>query len=377
MIESLILGLLAFSTIYYIYFISRVRLGLQSLRPAPPAKNQPVVTVIVAARDEEHSISQCLQSLIQQTYPSSNYEIIIVDDGSTDMTASLVRSFSELHDNIHLLSLPVGTERGRGRKPMAIAIGISQAAGEIILTTDADCMAPPRWIERMVNHFEENVVFVAGPVAEQVSDNFFSHLEQLEFLGLITTGAGLIGSGRPIICNGANLAYRKSAFHSVGGFGENGSSNDDESLMNRIVQRKIGKIVFAPESDAMIVTRSLNTSFISFLRQRIRWANKRGHYEDKSILITLVSLYLFFLTFLMTMLFIPLDQHLLLPVILAFGCKVIVDYFTLLSGAKLFLQRVSIFHFLIAEFFHVPYIVIAAAIGQLGSMQWRGRTIRR
>ena len=171
-----------------------------------------------------------------------------------------------------------------GRKPLAIAKGITQAAGEIILTTDADCIAPPRWIEIMVNHFEENVAFVAGPVAEQTSRNFFSKLEQLEFLGLITTAAGLIGSGRPIICNGANLAYRKSAFISVGGFGDNGSSNDDESLMNRMVHRNIGKIVFAPESDAVITTRSSNT-ITSFLRQRIRWANKRGHYEDKSILI--------------------------------------------------------------------------------------------
>jgi cellulose synthase/poly-beta-1,6-N-acetylglucosamine synthase-like glycosyltransferase len=377
MMISLTLGLLAIFTIHYVYFISRVRWGLLSLRSALPAKVQPVVTVIVAARDEEHSIGQCLQSLIQQTYPSSQYEIIIVDDGSTDMTASLVRSFSEHHENVHLLSLPVVTEREGGRKPLAIAIGISQAAGEIILTTDADCIAPPKWIERMVNHFEENVVFVAGPVAEQVSKNFFSQLEQLEFLGLITTGAGLIGSGRPIICNGANLAYLRSAFHSAGGFGESGSSNDDEFLMNRMLQRKIGKIVFAPESDAVIVTKSSNTTIDSFLRQRIRWANKRGRYEDKSILFTLVLLYLFFLSLMIAVLFIPFIQQLLLPVLFVFGFKVIVDYFTLRSGAKLFLQRVSMFHFLIAELLHVPYIVIAAAIGQLGSIQWRGRTIRR
>jgi cellulose synthase/poly-beta-1,6-N-acetylglucosamine synthase-like glycosyltransferase len=259
---------------------------------------------------------------------------------------------------------------------LAIAEGIAQAKGEIILTTDADCIAPPRWIEIMVNHFEDNVAFVAGPVAEQASANFFSKLEQLEFLGLITTAAGLIGSGRPIICNGANLAYRKSAFISVGGFGDKGSSNDDESLMNRIAQRAIGRIVFAPESDALITTRSSNT-MISFLKQRIRWANKRGRYEDKSIFFTLVSLYLFFLSLALTMLLIPLEHQLLLPVIIAFSGKALVDYFTLRSGAHLFLQRFPIFHFLIAELLHVPYIVIAAAIGQISSVRWKGRTIRR
>ena len=376
MIEIIALGLLTIFTIYYVYFITRIRIGLLSLHSAPSAGIQPIVTVIVAARNEEKSIGQCLQSLVQQTYPVNKYEIIIVDDGSTDTTASIVRSFSERYSNVHLLSLPIGIERGTGRKPLAIAESIAQASGSIILTTDADCIAPPRWIEIMVNHFEDNVAFVAGPVAEQASTNFFSKLEQLEFLGLITTAAGLIGLGRPIICNGANLAYRKSAFISVGGFGDNGSSNDDESLMNRMAQRDIGRIVFAPESDALIATRSSNT-MISFLKQRIRWANKRGRYEDKTIFFTLVSLYLFFLSLTLTVLLIPLEHQLLLPVIIAFSGKALVDYFTLRLGAHLFLQRFPIFHFLIAELLHVPYIVIAAAIGQISLMQWKGRTIRR
>jgi cellulose synthase/poly-beta-1,6-N-acetylglucosamine synthase-like glycosyltransferase len=376
MIEIIIFGLLIIFTIYYVYFITSIRIGLLSLQVAPSASIQPIATVIVAARNEEKSIAQCLQSLVQQTYPVNKYEIIVVDDGSIDMTASIVRSFSERYPNIHLLSLPVGAERENSRKPSAITKGIDQAIGEIILTTDADCIVPPRWIEIMVNHFENNVAFVAGPVAEQNCKNFFSKLEQLEFLSLITTAAGLIGSGRPIICNGANLAYRKDAFVAVGGFGKDGSSNDDESLMNRMILRKIGKIIFAPESDAVITTRSSNT-ITSFLRQRIRWANKRGHYEDKSILITLISLYLFFLSLALAVFLIPLEHQLLLPAIIAVMGKAFVDYFALRSGARLFLQRVPIFYFLIAEILHVPYIVVAAAIGQVSSMQWKGRTIRR
>ena len=376
MIEIIVLGLLTIFTIYYVYFILRIRIGLLSLRYAPTANIQPVLTVIVAARDEDKSIDQCLQSLVQQTYPSNKYEIIVVDDGSTDKTASIVHSFSQRYSNVHLLSLPAGTERGMGRKPLAIAKGIDQAAGEIILTTDADCIAPPKWVEIMANHFEDSVVFVAGPVLEQSSANLFSKLEQLEFLGLITTGAGLIGLGEPIICNGANLAYKKSAFISVGGFGDHGNSNDDESLMNKMVQRNTGRIVFAPESDAVIITRSSNT-LTSFLRQRIRWANKRGHYEDKIILLKLVSLYLYFLSITLTVLLIPLEQQLLLPVVLSFGGKVLVDFLTLRSGARMFLQRVPIFYFLIAELLHVPYIVITAALGQVSSMNWKGRTIRQ
>ena len=377
MIETITLGLLTIFTLYYIYFFTRIHRGLLSLHAAPSIITiQPIVTVIIAARDEEQSIDQCLQSLLRQTYPQKKFEILVVDDGSTDSTASIVKKYSELIPHIHLLTLPHGVDRQSGCKPLAIANGIAQAIGEIILTTDADCLVPPRWIEIMVNHFEEDVAFVAGPIAEQPSFNFFSQMEQLEFLGLITTAAGLIGSGRPIICNGANLAYRKEAFFSAGGFGNDGSSNDDESLMNRIAYRNIGRIVFAPESDAVITTQSSNT-ITSFLRQRIRWANKRGRYEKKSILVTLMALYLFFLSFALAVLLILFNTKLLLPVLLVFGSKVMIDYFILRSGARLFLQRVQVFHFLIAELLHVPYIVFASAIGQLSSLQWKGRIITR
>jgi cellulose synthase/poly-beta-1,6-N-acetylglucosamine synthase-like glycosyltransferase len=292
------------------------------------------------------------------------------------MTASVVKEYAKGHEIIHLITL--SDERGQktGCKPLAISEGIKQSTGEIILTTDADCIAPPKWIEIMVSHFEERVVFVAGPVAELPSRAFFSNLEQLEFLGLITTAAGLIGSGRPVICNGANIAYRKNAFLGVGGFGSGDTFNDDESLMNRMVHRNMGKIVFAPESDSVITTRSSNT-VLSFFKQRIRWANKRGRYEDKSIFVMLISLYFFFLSFAWNVLLTPVDPQLLFPVMVVFGGKIIVDYFTLRSGARLFKQHLSIPYFLIAELFHVPYIVIASAIGQLSTLQWKGRTIRR
>ena len=376
MIEIITLGVLSLSSVYYIYFITRVRIGLLSLRFARPQNIARHISVVVAARNEEKDIEKCLLSLLKQTYPTNRYEIIIVDDGSTDKTASIVKSFSERFANIHLLSLMFDSEHKIGRKPIALAKGIAQASGEIILTTDADCIVPPQWIEIMVIHFEEGVVFVAGPVAERDSNTFFAKMEQLEFLGLITTAAGLIGSGRPIICNGANLAYRKDAFIAIDGFNTESSSNDDESLMNKIVHRKIGKVVFAPEADGVVTTNSSNT-ISTFFRQRIRWANKRGHYEDKSILFTLVGLYIFFASMLLTMVLLFREPQLIQLFTVAFGGKILVDYFTLRSGARLFRQRIPIFHFLIAEFLQVPYIVIAAAIGQIASMQWKGRTIRR
>jgi len=376
MIKIITLGILFLSSIYYIYFIMRVRIGLLSLQFAQSPKNNFRISIVVAARNEEENIERCLKSLVSQTYPADNYEVIIVDDGSTDKTSSLVKSYSERYDNISHVPLIYDSSQKIGRKPIALAKGIAQANGEIILITDADCIVPPRWIEIMVNHFEDGVVFVAGPVAESDSNTFFSKMEQLEFLGLITTAAGLIGIGRPIICNGANLAYRKDAFAAVDGFNAESSSNDDEFLMNKMAYRKIGKIVFAPEADAVVTTRSSNT-LSTFFRQRIRWANKRGHYEDQSILFTLVGLYIFFASFLFTIIYMFREPLLLWPLLITFCGKLLVDYSALRSGARLFRQHIPIIHFLVAEFLHVPYIVIAAAIGQVAATNWKGRIIQR
>jgi cellulose synthase/poly-beta-1,6-N-acetylglucosamine synthase-like glycosyltransferase len=375
MIETTFVCLCIF-TFYYHFFIKRVRTGLLSLRSASPVKSFASVSVVIAARNEEKSIGSCLDSLINQSYPADKYEIIVVNDGSTDATASIVGSFTEKYPKVHLFSSADDSGKNAGSKPMAISKAISQASGEIILTTDADCLVPHKWIQIMAAHFEDDVVFVAGPVVEKSSDLFLSQLEGLEFLGLITAAAGLIGSGWPIICNGANLAYRRSVFIEINGFGNNPGSNDDESLMNRIFQKKIGKVVFAPEADAVVITHSSNT-FLSFLSQRIRWANKRGHYEDRSILISLVSLYFFFLSMLITAFLIPLSHWLLLPFAIAFTIKVVDDYLALDLAAKLFRRNVPIFYFIIAELLHVPYIVIAAAIGQISSIKWKGRTIKQ
>jgi cellulose synthase/poly-beta-1,6-N-acetylglucosamine synthase-like glycosyltransferase len=376
MIEIITLGCLALFSAFYIFFITRIRIGLYALRYSQPRSDRPMVSVIVAARNEAANIGRCLQALAQQTYAPSSFEIIVIDDGSTDDTPSIMKSYSERYSNIHPCFFSADHSDGQSRKPRAIEKGIELSKGEIILTTDADCLVPPRWIEIMINCFRDDVVFVAGPVVEREERSFFSRLEGLEFLGLVTTAAGLIGSGRPIICNGANIAYRKKAFAAVGGFTGDSSSNDDEFLMNKMVHRRIGRVVFAPDPDGVVVTSSANT-VATFFRQRLRWANKRGHYEDKTIMAILYALYLFFLSVVVVAALIPREPRLILPLSLVLVGKAIVDFFTLRSGARLFRQRIPLFHFFVAELLHVPYIVVTAAVGQFISMHWKGRTVRR
>ncbi len=368
--------LLVLLTMYYSWFLLRARAGLNRLKrgDAPALTPPSSVSVVIAARNEADTIATCLQTVVGQHYPPELLEIIVVDDHSSDGTAQIVREIGTQHKDVRLLSLASQSDSTDSGKPAAIAKGVESARGEIIFTTDADCSVPPEWVATTVQYFSSDVALVAGPVRIPPGSTFLSGLDHLELLGLVTMAAGLIGAGRPIIANGANLAYRKSAFQAALGFGTNRAWCDDETIMQRIHKRRSGKIVFATDR-AATVTTAASTSYGSFWKQRLRWSSKGGHYEDTSLLLSLVVLYFYFL-FLLAMTIAAFSSFAAaVVVIVSFIAKIVTDAMTLLRGRRVLGGRVSPLVFLIAEIFHVPYIVITAALGQFVSFSWKGRTV--
>ncbi|MFH0989783.1 MAG: glycosyltransferase [bacterium] len=330
------------------------------------------VSVIIAARNEELTIGQCLSTILKQTYPLELVEIIVVDDHSTDATLSVAGTVLQAFPQKQILSLS-GDQDSHG-KPAAIAYGLQHSSSDILLFTDADCLASPCWIESTVAHFEHEVAFVAGAVLEEASSTFLSALSSLEFLSLITTAAGLIGAGKPIICNGANIAYRKSAFQKAGGFGEQFGSCDDETIMQRMILRSVGTVRFNFDPRSRVFTKSPAT-IRQFWLQRTRWASKQGHYEDRCILWKLLALYSFFVVMLISGILVVYDSS-LIPILSSIALlKALIDYRVLAAGARIFQIRLSLFDFFIAEIFHVPYIAIAALVGQVASIRWKNRTV--
>jgi biofilm PGA synthesis N-glycosyltransferase PgaC len=360
---------------YYLTFLWNVRKGLMSTT-IPSSSITPFVSVIVAARNEEDNIQQCVHALTQQSYDPKEYEIIVVDDNSQDRTREFANKVVARDNPPNTIVLSLLEHKGLHGKPAAIALGIEKSGGDIILCTDADCTVPSGWIASMVRCFEPSIAFVAGPVLEQPSGSFLSHIESLEFLGLITTGAGLIGSGTPIICNGANIAYRRAAFQQVNGYGNGPGSCDDETLMQRIVTRRVGRVVFNVDPRAIVTTLTPPT-LRAFWRQRTRWAAKRGHYEDRSILLRLLLLYGFFLVLFLSTLLAVLEPAMSFPLLIVVLLKMLGEWSVLTKGSLLFQQRVFPGRFLIAELFHVPYIVFAALIAQFSSLRWKNRKLER
>jgi cellulose synthase/poly-beta-1,6-N-acetylglucosamine synthase-like glycosyltransferase len=366
----LFIALLAFSMAYYAVFLLSLYRGigrlLKNSQASPFHSDLPFVSAVVAARNEAEGITPCVHSLFRQDYPPDKYEVIVVNDGSEDETAARLNALSQQYKELRVLSL---TSQG---KAAAITTALEEARGDIILTTDADCLVGSGWMRAMASRLANGAVLVAGPVVENHSHKFWHHLSALEYFSLTVTAAGLIGMERPIISSGASLGFKKSAFRSAGGFSS--SPVDDEILLQRVYVRQIGPVSFAVDPNAVVRTTPPH-SLAAFFRQRLRWAAKRDRYEDKSLLLLLALLYLpFFLLFIggIVAIFSPI---LLIPLIAAWLAKSALDALVIRKGAQALGVSFRWRDFLVAELLHVPYIAIAAPLGQLRPIRWKGRVL--
>jgi cellulose synthase/poly-beta-1,6-N-acetylglucosamine synthase-like glycosyltransferase len=345
------------------------RLPVHAHRPGP----LPRVSVIVPARNEATNVAACIQGLRAQAYPAHLLELILVDDHSEDATLAIAQAEAAQDSRLHILSL--ASQAGWAYKKAAVAAGIAQAQGDILLTTDADCVAGPDWVASMVACFESEVSMVAGPVL-LTGSSVFAQFQALEFMGLIAVGAGAIGAGSPTMCNGANLAYRKAAFQSVGGFQgiDHIASGDDELLMHKLVAA--GHQVRFAKSKAAIVRTPAQADWAGFKAQRIRWVSKSRHYDRKSITTTLVLSYLAMAglpLMAVAALWWPMGWAFLGA---AFALKMLAELAVLAQAASFFDNLRLLCWLPVEQAAHVAYVLWVGIAGNRKGYQWKGRAVQ-
>lgn len=235
---------------------------------------EPPVSIVIPVRNEEENIERCLISLEALEYPRDKLEIIVVDDHSDDNTASIVQSFSERNPTISLISLSEQKNSESG-KIAALAQGYSFSSGEIILQTDADCVVPQRWVCSMVSRFEDGVGIVGGMT---ILDTFhrintcFTQMQSLDWMYLLGVGAGASGIGIPLSCFGNNLAVRRAAYESAGGYESLPFTFTEDFAVFRAITRSGWNAAYSLEEDSLIQSLPPKT-FRAFLNQRLRWAS--------------------------------------------------------------------------------------------------------
>ena len=367
--------------------------------PTPRNAALPTITVVIAARDEEATIGPCVDSVLATDYPREKLEVIVVDDDSSDQTAAIVRQRmlrapalaaaghelpeadwdeSEGAGRLRLVQIPENRRRDRAHKKAAIEKAVAHARGEIILTTDADCLVPVGWARSMAAQFTgPEVAFVSGPVAFTVlpDDGLFIKLQAMDFFGVMACGAGGIGLRKPSLANGANVGYRRETFEALDGFSgiDHVTSGDDELLMQKIAYTTPLDIRFCASPDALVTTEPVRT-LRAFNHQRRRWASKSLNYPAH-LKATLAGIGLFFGSRLIGLGLLVVLPGLWPYLVGGFALKAVGDLSVLVPAARRFGQVALLRVYPLHLFLHPPQAVIAFLRGPFGGFEWKSRHV--
>ncbi len=337
------------------------------------------ITVIIPARNEAGNISRCIRSILANDYPKELFEIVVIDDHSTDETYDEVVSFAQ--SNVRCIRLADVLEPGEqlnSYKKKAIETGISQSSGSVVITTDADCIVPPRWLRQFAYQFElKQSVMVVAPVAFTTDGTVVQSFQVIDFMSMqgITVAAHRLKLGN--MSNGANLAFSKEAFYDVGGYKgvDHLASGDDYLLTMKMHQAYPDRIHYLKSRDAIVQTAPQPT-WNSFIQQRIRWASKSGKYDDKKLTGILMMVYLFNLSFLLLFILGFTDNLFWLLGASILLLKTGVELYFLLPVASFFRRQKALVWFPFLQPLHIIYIISAGFMGMIGKYQWKGRNVK-
>lgn len=224
----------------------------------------PMITVLVPMRNGGSTIAALLQDLHAQDLPKDRYEVIVIDDGSTDGGPAVARAMMRTWPQLQVVS-----NAGAGKKA-AIAEGVRMARGELVLLTDDDVRCGPARLRKVAEAWPFDMLVLPVQV---VGSGLLGALQANEQAALVGAALGSAGAGAPFLAYGANLAFARAAFHAVGGFGgDRYASGDDLFLLQRM--RRAGRTVAVAAHSELVVSTQAESTWRGFWRQRLRWAGK-------------------------------------------------------------------------------------------------------
>lgn len=229
------------------------------------------VSVVICAKNEEKNLKEYLPSILKQDYP--NYEVLVVDDNSTDASLEILREFKSQYPHLTILENQ-GSERYIGKKK-ALSLGIKNAKYDYLLLTDADCRpASENWIKKMVSHFSKKQI-ILGIGATQKQASFINKVVRWETLQAAIEYNSFALAKMPYMGVGRNLAYEKSLFTNIGGFESHIglASGDDDLFVSE--SGEYSELGLQLDPEAFTYSKSPESL-------KIWWRQKRRHMSTSS-----------------------------------------------------------------------------------------------
>ncbi len=277
--------LIIFQGCLIVYCLALIWFVLGLLRSDPDrTEDQPNVSVIIAARNGWPQLSLLLPRLLNQDYPADKLEVVIVDDGLSAKSRSMLEDFAASDSRVKIVHSSSG-DQSLAYKKRALDAGIRSSSGELLLFTDVDCYMGPGWVSGTVSYFTPGIDYVVGwsqvgmdtdPEGDLDSEETASPVsvfERLDFTLLMLAARGAAMMGTPWASSGQNQAYRRDVYEQVGGFSKLADRlQGDDSLFLQVARRQAkARVTFACDADCRVITNSVGSTG-QLLLQRIRWA---------------------------------------------------------------------------------------------------------
>ncbi|MDF7810882.1 glycosyltransferase [Hymenobacter sp. YC55] len=343
------------------------------LQPEEPVQ----LSVLVAARNEANNLPLLLADLQRQRLAAFKFEVIVVDDHSTDNTAAIVHEAAH-HSAfalrlLRLQDLPGPTRTG---KKAALQEAIAAARAPWVVCTDADCRVSPDWLLAHCAAHDADACFVSGPVL-LTGWGLFAELQGLELAGLVASGAAGILLGAPTMCNGANLSYRRASFEAVNGFSGNThvASGDDEFLLHKLHAAYPAGIRFLKHEQATVSTAAQST-VRQLLRQRVRWASKWQHYRTAAPRRLAVLVLAANVALAAGVLALPWQPGLGIWTAAAWVVKLGADMLFLTPVLRFFDRLRWLLWVPVLQLAYAPYALLVGVAGLRGGYEWKGRQVK-
>lgn len=332
------------------------------------------ISIVISARNEEATIAECLTQITKQNFSKQHFELILIDDSSDDNTYTIALSILE-QSGLSYQLIKQDIHQGKKRN---LSEAIQKAKGSIIITSDADVIyRNPYWlltISRYFKNYSPNMLVM--PIDFETQSGFLTQFQITENIALTAITAGYCGIKKPFMCNGANLAFKKSAYDLVSGYQSHIhiSSGEDVFLMEEIKKIDSNSIHYGLIREFIVKTKAL-TTVESLFKQRIRWAYKAKYSSNN------LNLFAGFIILAANLLFLALfvailKKSVIIPYLSIFMLAKFVFDFLLLFLASNFLGRTKLIWWLIPfECIYWLYALIVGTSSLFMKPTWKGKKI--
>jgi cellulose synthase/poly-beta-1,6-N-acetylglucosamine synthase-like glycosyltransferase len=358
-----LLIILILSFVINSYYLIWVLKGLKKASGTSPEETQQLYdySIIIAAHNEENTIGQCLEKLLLQKYPHSQFEILVAADRCTDRTIKIVNQLMKKVQNLRLIEINQVPE-GISPKKYAIEKAISGSKYHHFLFLDADVLASDRFIKVMNAYFSAGASIVVGLMQLKLLGTIWHKFLLYERLLNWSVSAAGIGNEQPIIAYGGSWGYTREAFEKVEGFKgiKHSLGGDDDLLLQKFGKANL-KVCFCFDSDGWVFTEPPK-GFSQFLRQRKRHIAAGKYYQPK--------FKIGYLLFHITNIILWIGWVFLPPLVLLLFLRILLNGLLIRRANKLFQKKLSILLLPLYELLFLLYNVSTGMLTRFKKRIW-------